>query len=129
MKTFVAMGIVLMVVVAAALAGDVELNGVEVPKAVTLIDVTQDVTEFRSGGDPAIRLVPGPKRYGVCVSTASRVPALDAELPLADTPDRFTVKSDDGREFGACLLASLKVEAPEAKRRYTYCLRCEDVTP
>ena len=86
------------------------------------------ICEFRSGGDPAILLLPGAKRYGVCVVASGPVAALDAELPVADTPDRFTVQVEDGRQFGRCLLTSLKAEGSGNKRRLTYCLRCEDVT-
>ena len=72
--------------------------------------------------------LPGAKRYGVCVVATAPVAVLDAELPLGDTPDRFTVKIEDGREFGRCLLASLKTDGSGNKRRLTDCLRCEAVT-
>lgn len=109
-------------------ADDVSINGVVVPKATSTMDETQDVTEFRAGGDPAILLLPGAKRYGVCVVATAPVAVLDAELPLADTPDRFIVKVEDGREFSRCLLASLKADGSGNKRRLTYCLRCENIT-
>jgi hypothetical protein len=40
----------------------------------------------------------------------------------------MTVQIEDGRTFARCLLASLKTDGGGAKRRLTYCLRCEDVT-
>jgi len=61
------------------------------------------------------------------VATAP-VAVLDAELPVADTPDRFTVGIEDGRQFSRCLLASLKTDGSGNKRRLTYGLRCENVT-
>jgi imidazole glycerol phosphate synthase subunit HisF len=109
-------------------ADDVSINGVAVPKATSTMDGTQDVSEFRAGGDPTILLFPGAKRYGVCLVAAAPVAVLDAELPLSDSPDRFTVKTEDGREFSRCLLASLKTDGSGNKRRLTYCLRCENVT-
>jgi hypothetical protein len=112
-----------------ASAGDVEVNGVAISKAATTMEATQDIVEFRDGGDPVIRLIPASKRFAVCVVTQARMPVFDAELPVADTPDRFTIKTEDGREFARCLLAGLKVDSPADKRRYSYCLRCEDVTP
>jgi hypothetical protein len=111
-----------------ACAADVSIDGTVVPRASSTVEATQDVTEFRSGGDPAISLIPGSKRYTVCVITSAPVVVLDAELPLADTPDRFTVGIEDGRQFSRCLLASLKADGSGNKRRLTYCLRCENVT-
>ena len=111
-----------------ARAADVSVNGAIVPKATSTIDSTQDITEFRVGGDPAIRLLPASKRYGVCVVAPAPVAVLDGELPVADSPDRFTVQVEDGRTFGRCVLASLKADGSGGKRRFTYCLRCEDVT-
>ncbi len=113
--------------VSAAAAGDVSVNGIDIPRAVSTVESTQEVTEFRAIGQP-IQLVPGAKRYAVCVVAASPVAVLDAELPLPDTPSRFVVKVEDGREFANCLLASLKAEGAGGKRRLAYCLRCEDVT-
>ena len=107
---------------------DVAVNGVVLAKASSSIDSTQDVLEFRGGGDPSIQLVPSLKRFGVCVISPGPIAALDAELPLDDTPSRFTVRVEDGREFGQCLLASLKAEGSGGKRRLSYCLRCENVT-
>lgn len=111
-------------------SGDgVALNGTPIPYATASIDATIEVSEFRDGSDPlVVRLVPGTKRYGVCIKARSPVAALDAELPLSDTPDRFTVRLEDGREFGACVLESLKLEPNSTSRRgYEYCLRCESV--
>ena len=107
----------------------VAVNSVVAPKARSSIDSTQDVLELREGGNPNILLlVPSLKRFGVCVVSPAPIAALDAELPLDDTPSRFTVRVEDSREFGQCLLASLKAEGSGGKRRLTYCLRCENVT-
>jgi len=106
----------------------VAIDGSPVPKASSTIDSTQDVIEFREGGNPNIALVPGLKRFAVCVIAPAPIAALDAELPLGDPPTRFTVRVEDGREFGQCLLANLKAEGAGGKRRLTYCLRCENVT-
>lgn len=107
-------------------AGNVEINGVPVTRTVATIDSTQDITEFREGGSPNVQLVPGIKRYGVCVMAQGPIAVLDAELPVSDTPSRFTVTVEDGRQFSRCLLASL--ERTTGKRPFAYCLRCEDVT-
>jgi hypothetical protein len=107
---------------------NVALNGTVISKASSTIDSTQDVLELREGGNPNVRLLPGLKRFGVCVISPGPIAALDAELPLDDTPSRFTVRVEDSREFGQCLLASLKAEGSGGKRRLTYCLRCENVT-
>jgi len=63
----------------------------------------------------------------VCVAAQAPLTLFDAKLPTSDTPSRFVVKVEDGREFSQCLLASLKTD-DGGKRRLTYCLRCEDVT-
>ncbi len=116
------------VVSSAAAAGAVIVGGVVVPKASSTVEITQDVIEVREGGDPNPILVPGAKRYGVCLVTPAPVAALDAELPRADTVTRMSVQIEDGRTFGQCLVASLKTDGSGGKRRLTYCLRCEDVT-
>jgi hypothetical protein len=117
--------------------GKVSLNGKPIPHAISEIDATVEVTEFRDGSDPLnIKLIPGAKRYTVCIVSRSPIAVLDAELPLSDTPDRFGVKVEDGREFSSCLLTSLQVEKRQGKRppegknihSYDYCLRCENVT-
>jgi hypothetical protein len=67
----------------------------------------------------------------VCIVSPTPIAPLDARLPRAETlnpPVSFTVGVEDGREFQGCLLASLKADGAGAKRRYTYCLRCADVT-
>lgn len=107
---------------------NVAVNGLDVPKASSSIDSTQDILEFREGGNPNILLVPSVKRFAVCVIAPAPIAALDAELTLGDTPSRFTVRVEDGREFGQCLLASLRAEGSGGKRRLSYCLRCENVT-
>jgi hypothetical protein len=107
---------------------DIAVNGAVVPKASSSIDSTQDVIEFRDGGNPNILLIPGLKRFAVCVIAPAPIAMLDAELPLGVTPSRFTVRVEDGREFGQCLLANLKAEGSGGKRRLSYCLRCENVT-
>jgi hypothetical protein len=121
----------------AAHAGTVAVNGVTLPRALGSVEATIDVTEFRDGNDPTvIRLVAGSKRYSVCVLTPDPVAVFDAELPLAASPDRFTVTVEDGREFSACLVERLEmVERPPARPRnsgpvqaYRYWLRCENVT-
>ena len=61
-----------------ACAADVSINGTVVPKATSTVEATQDTTEFRSGGDPAISLLPGSKRYTVCVIAPAPVAVLDA---------------------------------------------------
>lgn len=63
----------------------------------------------------------------MCVAAQAPLTLFDAKLPTSDTPSRFVVKVEDGREFSQCLLASLKTD-DGGKRRLTYCLRCEDVT-
>ncbi len=118
----------LLVATPAAFAAEVAVNGAAVPKAASTVEITQDVIEFREGGETSPQVIPGAKRYGVCVVTPSPVAVLDAELPRADTVTRFTVQIEDGRAFGRCLVASLKTEGSGGKRRLTYCLRCEDVT-
>jgi hypothetical protein len=126
--------LVLMSLVALALpltaraAEQVTVNGVLVPKATSTVEVTQDLVEFREGGDPNPQVLPGAKRYGVCIATAAPVAILDAELPRADAATRMIVQIEDGRSFARCLVASLKTEGSGGKRRLTYCLRCEDVT-
>jgi hypothetical protein len=67
-------------------AGAVELNGVPIPKAVSTLEASQAIREFLDAGDPSIRLIPGSRRYNVCIAAPSRIPVLDAELPLADVP-------------------------------------------
>ncbi len=109
-------------------AAAVTVNGGVVPKASSTIDSTQDVIEVSEGGNPGTLLVPGRKRFGVCVVAPGPIAALDAELPVADTPTRFVVQVEDGRQFSQCLLTSLKAEGAGGKRRLTYCLRCENVT-
>jgi hypothetical protein len=128
-RTLIVLACVVVATVAATRAdADVAVNGTVVPKASSTIDSTQDVLELREGGNPNIRLLPGLKRFGVCVISPGPIAALDAELPLDDTPSRFTVRLEDSREFGQCLLASFKAEGSGGKRRLTYCLRCENVT-
>jgi len=109
-------------------AGDVTINGGVVPKASSTIDFTQDLIDFREGGDPNPQVLAGAKHYALCVLTPAPVAVLDAELPRADSATRMTVQIEDGRTFARCLLASLKTDGSGAKRRFTYCLRCEDVT-
>jgi hypothetical protein len=113
---------------AARAAGDVAINGSVVPKATSAVEFTQDLIDFREGGDPNPQVLPGAKHYGVCVVTPAPIAVLDAELPRADGATRMTVQIEDGRTFVRCLVASLKTEGAAAKRRLTYCLRCEDVT-
>lgn len=60
--------------------------------------MSRSIIEVRTGSDPAIRLAPGVKPYGVSVLTRPSVPALEAELPPASTSARSTV-SADGRTF------------------------------
>lgn len=109
-------------------ADDVSVNGVVIPRASSTVEITQDLVEFREGGDPNPQVLPGAKRYGVCLATSAPVAVLDAELPRADSATRFIVQIEDGRTFGRCLVASLKTEGSGGKRRLNYCLRCEDVT-
>jgi hypothetical protein len=104
----------------------VTLNGTVFPQADARPDVTIAIIEVRDGSDPAIRLAPGVKRYGVSVLTRSSVPALEAELPLGSTSARFTV-SADGRTFRNCLVASVATDANDSER-IVYALRCEGVT-
>ena len=111
-----------------AAVADVSVNGAVMPKASSTVDITQSLIEFREGGETSPQVLPGAKRYGVCVTTPSPVAALDAELPRADGATRFIVQIEDGRSFERCLVASLKTEGSAGKRRLTYCLRCEDVT-
>jgi hypothetical protein len=59
---------------------------------------------------------------------AGPVAVVNAELPVGNTPDRFTVGIEDGRESSRCLLGSLKTDGSGNGRRLTYCLRCENVT-
>ncbi len=112
----------------ACASDDVVVNGVIVPKAASTVEVTQDLIEFREGGETHPRLLVGAKRYGVCVVAPAPVAVLDAELPRADAVTRMTVQIEDGRAFAGCLVASLTIDGSGGKRRLTYCLRCEDVT-
>ncbi|MEO6025426.1 MAG: hypothetical protein ABIR79_00980 [Candidatus Binatia bacterium] len=107
---------------------DVTVNGAVVPKATSAVEITQALIEFREGGETSPQVLPGAKRYGVCIVTPSPVGVLDTELPHADSATRLSVQIEDGRSFGRCLVASLKTEGSASKRRLTYCLRCEDVT-
>lgn len=107
---------------------EVTVNGAVVPRAAATVEITQDLIEFREGGDPNPQVLAGAKRYGVCLTTPAPVAVLDTELPRADTATRMTIQIEDGRSFGRCLVASLKTEGSAGKRRLTYCLRCEDVT-
>lgn len=66
------------------------------------------MTEFREGGNAVIRPISGPKRYTVCAVARARMAVLDAELPVAEVPNRFIVKVEDGCERGNCLMESLK---------------------
>ncbi|MCC6849030.1 MAG: hypothetical protein IT294_11060 [Deltaproteobacteria bacterium] len=109
-------------------AADVAIDGVVVPKAKVTMEITQDVIEFRTGTDPNPQVLPGAKRYGVCVLAAAPVAALDAELPRGDTATRLTVQAGDGRTFVRCLVTGLETEGAGAKHQLKYCLRCEDVT-
>ena len=111
-----------------AAGAEVAVNGAAVPKASSTIDSSQDVVEVQEGGGGGILLVPGRKRYAVCLVAPAPIAALDAELPLGDDVTRFIVKVEDGRQFSQCLLASLKAEGSGGKRRLSYCLRCENVT-
>ena len=104
----------------------VTLNGALLPQANARPDVTMGIVEVRDGSDPAIRLAPGIKRYGVSIVTRSSIPALEAELPLSSTSARFTVNAD-GRTFRNCLVASLATDANDSER-IVYALRCEGVT-
>jgi len=113
---------------AAVAAAAIAVNGAVVPKATSTVDITQTLIEFREGAETSPQMLPGAKRYGVGVVAPSPIAVLDAELPRADTPTRFSVQIEDGRSFGRCLVASLKTEGSAGKRRLTYCLRCEDVT-
>lgn len=119
------------------LVGHVMVNGTSLPYAVSFIDATVEVVEFRDGSNPnVVKLIPGAKRYTVCIASRVPVRVFDEELPVADTPDRFTVRVEDGRELSGCVLAGLKqAERPVERTRerrigslYRYCLRCEDVT-
>ena len=127
-------GLIVTVVLAPGALSDggagVVLNGTPIPYSTASVDATIEVAEFRDGSDPlVVRLVPGTKRYGVCIASRSPVALLDAELPLSDTPDRFRVRIADGREFGGCVLESLKLEPHSTSwRGYEYCLRCESLT-
>lgn len=108
----------------AAANAAVTLNGTVLPQADARPDVSIAIIEVRDGTDPAIRLAPGVKRYGVSIVTRSSIPALEAELPLSATPARFTV-SADGRTFRNCLVASV---ATDNDSELVYALRCEGVT-
>ena len=117
--------------------GSVSVNGTPIPETTPVMDATIEVTEFRDGTDPSIvKLAPGPKRYNVCVVSRNPIGVFDAELPLADQPDRFTVRVEDGREFGRCLLTDFHAGTKVAEHRrdarsvriYKYCLRCEGVS-
>jgi hypothetical protein len=107
---------------------EVAVDGAAVPKASSTIDNSQDVIEVQAGGSEGIVLVPGRKRYAVCLVAPAPIAVLDAELPLGSDSKRFAVKVEDGRQFANCLLASLKAEGSGGKRRLSYCLRCENVT-
>lgn len=113
----------------AARAGDVTLDGVAVPKAVSSMHVDVDVTEYREGTDPdqCPRLLTGCTHPRVCVETPDRVPVLDAQLGGA-APAHFSVGVEDGRSFQQCVLESLDSQGEKGKRRYDYCLRCEGVS-
>lgn len=123
------LSVLVMLTAASANAGGVSVNGTAIPKAVSSIDESQDVTEFRAGTESSIQLVPGLKRYGVCIAAQGPIAILDAEFPLSASASRFTVQVEDGRRFVRCLAASLGGEGKGKKRRLTYCLRCEDVQP
>lgn len=139
---FLALGLVLALpttVPATDIAGpQVVLNGLPLFQAVSSLKATVDLVEYRDGSDPdVVRLLPGPKRFTVCILSRGPVKMLDAELPLADVPDRFTVEVEDGRELSGCLLAEAGRGEPPVRDRlhaardgaaYRYCLRCEDVT-
>ena len=118
-------------------AGRVSVNGTPLRHAVSFIDATVEVTEFRDGTNPnVVKLIPGAKRYTVCIVSKEPLKMFDAELPVADTPDRFTLMVEDGREFSSCLLTGLKqlqkpkgrIHEGRASLLYKYCLRCEDIT-
>jgi hypothetical protein len=111
----------------------VTLNGTPLPKAHSTIDSAIQITEFRSGGDAAAcpTLLPGCPSDAVCIVSPTPIAPLDARFPKSETvnpPMSFTVGVEDGREFQGCLMSTLKAEGDGAKRRYTYCLRCADVT-
>ena len=110
----------------AAANATVTLNGTVLPQAEARPDVTIVIIESREGTDPAIRLAPGAKRYGVSVLTRTSIPALEAELPISSTSARFTVNAD-GRTFRNCLVASVATDANDSER-IVYALRCEGVT-
>jgi hypothetical protein len=110
----------------AAFAGAVLLNGTALPEASATVDASQEMVEPRDGAAPNERRpVLGPKRYGVCLVTPDPVASLDAEVPVTGTPSRFTITVEDGRRLENCLLASFTSNGIGAKRRFTYCLRCE----
>jgi hypothetical protein len=107
----------------------VTIDGTHVPRAISMLDLTIDVGEFREGGAPdLVHLIPTAKRYGVCIVARDPVAVLDAVFPASAAAARFEVTVEDGRSFSKCLARSLKGEGEGRNRRLTYCLRCEDVT-
>jgi len=115
----------------AGAAGTVTLDGMIVPKAMSSINASIDVTEFRDGtGGGCPRLLPGCARAQVCLNSPGLVAPLDAQLDQSNgiSQVRFTVGVEDGRQFARCLLVKLTVEGAGARRRYVYCLDCEGMT-
>ena len=67
-------------------SGGVVLNGALIPHSTASVDATIEVSEFRDGNDPlVVRLVPGTKRYGVCIVARGPVALLDAASTFPTT--------------------------------------------
>jgi hypothetical protein len=109
-------------------AGSVTLNGVPIPKATSALSIAADVTEYREGGELCPRLLKQCPKIGVCLTAPAPVSELDAEVAGAGSATRFTVGIEDGRELVRCLVTSLTADGSGARRRWTYCLRCEGST-
>jgi len=109
-------------------AAGVTIDDTTIAHATSTMSNSIEITEYREGTDNGCpRLLAGCKRYAVCILSPAPIAVLDAEFPQSATATRFSVGVEDGREFSRCLLNTLNT-ADDAKRAYTYCFKCEDVT-
>ena len=110
-------------------AQEVTVNGIVLQDAQTNLNITIDVIEFREGSDPVVHLTTGKKHYGVSIVSPTPIRMFDVEFPLAHaTPQHFSVKIEDGREFSRCLVTGLKSSGADPSHHLIYALACEDVS-
>jgi hypothetical protein len=89
------------------------------------IEISAEPKEVRSGADGTATLVPGPRRFAVCLVSQARIAPLDPGLLTLDPKiQRHEVRTEEGIGFKGCLVSGLRTRGPARGRSYTYCLRC-----